>query len=259
LAIGVNDPQVLYAGTGEGNVQLYSTIYPLSSAPGVYLGVGILRSNDGGATWVNTGTTLFANHSFYRIVIDPTDANQAFAASSAGLCRTTDGASWETLTGGGLPPISATTIACTDVLIDSSDTTGNTIYAAFWGEGIFKSTNSLAAKPTFVKLTAGLPTNVSRISIKQSRSSPSRKYALIASGADQFQGVYRTTSVAGNTWETVTTSSRIELYGAFTSDINVDITTPDVIYVSGVELYKCARNPATGDWSVTNIGERNPP
>src|SRR6266542_4792338 len=44
LAIGRNDPQVLYAGTGEGNVQRYSTAFPLSSAPGMYLGVGVLRS-----------------------------------------------------------------------------------------------------------------------------------------------------------------------------------------------------------------------
>ena len=254
LAIGTNDPQVLYAGTGEGNVQLYSTLYPLSSAPGVYLGVGILRTTDGGTTWVNTASPLFANHSFYRIAVDPTNANQAFAASSAGLCRTIDGVTWKTISGGGLPPIDASTIACTDVLIDSSDATGNTVYAAFWGKGIYRSTNALAASPTFTKLTTGLPTSLSRISLKQSRSDPGRKYALIASAADAFQGVYRTTSAAGTTWETVTTSNTIELYGAFTSDINVDISTPDVVYISGVELYKCIRDAMTGTWSVTNIG-----
>ncbi len=254
LAIGNSDPQVLYAGTGEGNVQLYSTAFPLNSAPGVYLGVGILRSADGGATWVNTATALFANHSFYRIAVDATNANRAFAASSAGLCRTIDGVTWTAITGGGLPPINATTIACTDVLVDSSDATGNTIYAAFWGQGIYRSTDALAATPTFTKLTNGLPTSLSRISLKQSRSDPSRTYALIASAADKFQGVYRTASSAGTTWETVTTSSTIKLYGAFTSDINVDISTPDVVYVSGVELYKCIRNAMTGTWSVANIG-----
>ena len=47
LAIGTSNPDVLYAGTGEGNLQSYSTDYPLGSAPGVYLGVGVLRSADG--------------------------------------------------------------------------------------------------------------------------------------------------------------------------------------------------------------------
>ena len=91
LAIGVDNPQVLYAGTGEGNVQLYSTAFALNSAPGVYLGIGVLRSSDGGTTWVNNGTALLANHSFYRIAVDRADANHAFAATSRGLCRTLDG------------------------------------------------------------------------------------------------------------------------------------------------------------------------
>jgi hypothetical protein len=254
LAIGGNDPQVLYAGTGEGNVQFYSTSYPLSSAPGMYLGAGILRSTNGGTTWTNTASQLFANHSFYRIAVDRTDANRAFAASSAGLCRTTNGVTWTALTGGGLPPIDSTTIACTDVLVDGSDTTGNTVYAAFWGQGIYRSTNALAASPTFTKLTAGLPTNVSRISLAQSKTSPAHRYALIADSGDSFKGVYRTTTAAGTTWSLVTSSTTVSVFGAFTSDITVDPSTPDVVYVSGVELYKLVRNTVTGSWSATNVG-----
>src|SRR5262245_36646823 len=121
LAIAIDDPDVLYAGTGEGNVQYYSTAFPLNSAPGIYLGVGILKSTDGGATWVNHADALLANHSFYRIAVDPSDSNHAFAATSLGLCRTVDGVNWTVLSGGGLPAISASVIACTDVFVDSSD------------------------------------------------------------------------------------------------------------------------------------------
>jgi hypothetical protein len=256
LGIGTSDPNVLYAGTGEGNVQYYSTNFALSSAPGVYLGIGVLRSADGGATWALHASQLLANHSFYRIAVDRTNANRAFAATSRGLCRTTDGTTWTALSGGGLPTISATVIACTDVVIDRSDATGNTVYAAFWGSGIYKSTNALAANPTFTLLTTGLPAGntTSRISLTQSASSAERKYALIASNADAFLGLYRTTNAAGTNWELCTNNAVIELYGAFTSDVNVDPTTPDVVYVSGVELYKCVRNPATGTWSASNIG-----
>jgi hypothetical protein len=154
------------------------------------------------------------------------------------------------------PTNNSTVIACTDVVIDHSDSTGNTVYAAFWNSGIYKSTNALSANPTFTKLTTGLPAGntTSRISLTQSASSPERKYALIASSGDTFLGLYRTTNAAGTDWELCTSSTTIKLYGAFTSDVNVDPTTPDVVYVSGVELYKCQRNVATGSWSISNIG-----
>jgi hypothetical protein len=61
-----------------------------------------------------------AGHSFYRIAVDPTNHNRALAATSIGLCRTTDGVIWSAITGGGLPTISTTVIACTDVIIDRS-------------------------------------------------------------------------------------------------------------------------------------------
>ena len=258
LAIGVNDPQVLYAGTGEGNLQLYSSQFGLSSAPGVYLGLGVLRSTDGGDSWVNHATSLLANHSFYRIAVDPQNANHAFAATSRGLCRTTDGFSWTVLTGSGLPPVTSQgpVIACTDVLVDRSDPSGNTLYAAFWGSGLYRSTNALASTPTFTQLTTGLPsgTSTSRISLAQSASSPAHTYALIANSSDAFLGVYRTSTAAGTTWQLCTSDTTIELYGAFTSDIKVDPTTPDIVYVSGVELYKCQRNPVSNAWSVSNVG-----
>ena len=256
LGIGTDDPDVLYAGTGEGNVQYYSTAFALSSAPGVYLGVGVLRSGDGGASWTHHAAALLANHSFYRIAVHRGDSAIAFAATSRGLCRTTDGVSWVALAGNGLPAISAAVIACTDVIVDRSDGTGNTVFAAFWGSGLYKSTNALAASPSFTQLTTGLPAggSTSRISLKQSASSPAHKYALVASSGDAFLGLFRSSNAAGTTWELCTSSATISVYGAFTSDVNPDPTTPDVVYVTGVELYKCQRNTVSGVWSVSNVG-----
>ena len=250
LAISKSNPQTLYAGTGEGNVQFYSTVYPLDSAPGIYLGLGILKSTNGGTSWTLQATPLFANHSFYHIRIHPTNQNIAFAATSRGLCRTNDGATWINLTGGGLPTISASVIACTDVLIDSGDASGNTVYAAFWGSGVYKSTNALGASPTWT-LTTGLSASLSRISLAQSPSSPATKYVLIANGSDSFGGVFKSSNPAGTTWASAFTTG-VNLYGAFTSNIAVDPTTPNTLYISGVELYKAVLSGAT--WTVTNIG-----
>lgn len=258
LAIGALDiansnPQVLYAGTGEGNLQFYSTEYALSSAPGIYLGIGVLKSTDGGNTWVNQGATLFANESFYRVTIDPANADRVFAATSLGICRTTNGSTWTQLTGGGLPAISDDIIACTDVLIDATDASGNTVFAAFWGDGIYKSTNALAATPTWTKITTGLPaaSAISRIRLAQAPSSPNTKFALFASASDAFHSVCKTTNAAGTSWTQIF-NSVVQLYGAFTCYLSVDPTTPDTLYVSGVELYKATLS--AGSWNVVNIG-----
>jgi len=157
LAIGVSEPNVLYAGTGEGNVQLYSTQFALDSAPGCTSASaccaapmaarrGLTTPHRCWRTTASTGSRLIA-----------ATPNRAFAATSRGLCRTTDGSTWTALTGGGLPAIVSSVIACTDVVIDRADASGNTVYAAFWASGIYKSTNALAASPTFTKLTTGLP------------------------------------------------------------------------------------------------------
>ena len=91
-----------------------------------------------------------------------------------------------------------------------------------------------------------------RVSLAQSASDPARIYALL--GKDDFVGLYRTRDAAGASWELCTDSSEIKLYGSFTNDVEVDPTTPDTVYVSGVELYKCRRNQSTGAWTVANIG-----
>ena len=114
----------------------------------------------------------------------------------------------------------------------------------------------MAPSPTFTKLTTGLPasSSITRIGLAQSPSSPARFFALMANASDAFLGLYRTTNATGTSWELCTNSATIELYGAFTNDVGVDPTTQDVVYVSGVEMYRCVRNAATGTWSVTNIG-----
>jgi photosystem II stability/assembly factor-like uncharacterized protein len=157
------------------------------------------------------------------------------------------------VTGGGLPAISSTVIACTDVLIDGSDATGNTVFAAFWGDGIYKSTNALAATPTWTKLTAGLPAGntISRISLAQAPSLPNIKYALFATAGDAFHSVTKTTNAAGTSWSQ-SFNSTVQLYGAFTSNIAVDPTTPNTLYISGVELYKATYSGTT--WNITNVG-----
>ena len=250
LAMAPSDYNRLYAGTGEGNIFYYAQTFPLDSVNADYHGAGMLRSDDGGNTWTHLGAAVFTGAAFYRIAVRPSNPDTLLAATTFGLLRSTDGGTTWTLMTSGLPALSTTVLACCDVLYDPSDP--NRAWCAFWGSGIYRTTNANAATPTWTKLTSGLPSSaIERISLAVAPSNNSVLFALIADSSDSFKAVY-TTSDKGDTWSTATTSSTISVYGAYTSNIAVDISSPDIVYVSGVELYKMVKSGST--WTVTNIG-----
>lgn len=99
-AIGVNsmaidnaNPDVLYAGTGEG---FFNTGIPGTSNNAFKQGAGIFKTFDGGATWQQLAST--DNPDFYyvnKIVVSPTDSSVVLAATNNGLFRSADaGATW---------------------------------------------------------------------------------------------------------------------------------------------------------------------
>jgi photosystem II stability/assembly factor-like uncharacterized protein len=252
LAIAPSNALVLYAGTGEGNILFYASNYPLNSLNESYSGSGVLTSSDGGVTWAVQGATVFTGACFYKLAVYPTDANTAFGATSQGLYRTTDaGSHWTQMTNG-LPAISTAVIAATDVMFDP--TTPTTAYVAFWGSGIYKTTNANAANPLWAQLAGGLPTTgLGRISVGMSPTSPLTLYALIATSSDVLDGLYVSYN-GGASWASIAVAtSVITVYGAYTSNVAVDISTPDVVYLSGLSLYKAVKSGTT--WTVTDIGQ----
>ncbi|MGH9854525.1 MAG: WD40/YVTN/BNR-like repeat-containing protein, partial [Blastocatellia bacterium] len=167
IAIDPNNPNVIYAGTGES-----------SGCALCYYGAGLLKSTDGGATWtqiVGPTTTVeprvpaFLNVGFTKITIDPTNTSVIYAATGAtsvgnansvplpttvsqvGLWKSTDGGNtWRNLdpsgTNGGT--------RCHDVVIDPQN--NNRVYAAMRLTGVFRS-NSGGEPGTWTRLTNGLP------------------------------------------------------------------------------------------------------
>jgi photosystem II stability/assembly factor-like uncharacterized protein len=249
LAIGalVMDPtnnQVLYAGTGEGNFSLDS-----------YYGNGVLRTTDGGVTWTNLALATFAGNRFARLAITPGSTAQLFGATNSGLYRTTDaGTTWAPLTNG-LPTGSAT-----DVAIDPG--TPTRAYAAFWGGGIYRTTDANAANPTWTKLAGGLPaTGFTRIALAISPSSPTTLYALMAGLSNPTPSLsylvnrFLRSTDAGTTWQAIPLpGGNIGGQGFYNLNVAVDPTTPDIVYLSGVSLWKATRDTTTNTWTVTDIG-----
>ncbi|HUL72264.1 MAG TPA: hypothetical protein VLT86_04135 [Vicinamibacterales bacterium] len=249
LAIGslVMDPGnhlVLYAGTGEGNFSGDS-----------YYGNGILKSSDGGSSWTTLAQATFTGTRFSRLAVTPGTPSRLFAATGTGVYRSTDsGATWTKMTGGALPTLNAT-----DVCIDPS--TPTTVYAAFWGGGVFQTTNASAATPTWTKLAGGLPTSgFTRIALGISPSSPSTVYALMAGLSNANPSLaylvnrFLRSDDSGATWTNIALpgSGNIGGQGFYNLNVAVDPTTPDIVYLSGISLWKAVRSG--GAWTITNVG-----
>ena len=74
VAFAPSDPKIIYVGTGE-------------AAGGVgfaHVGVGILKSTNGGATWALIAQSDFARASIRRLRVDPNNSDVVLAASARG-------------------------------------------------------------------------------------------------------------------------------------------------------------------------------
>ena len=101
----------------------------------------------------------------------------------------------------------------------------------FWGVGIYKTSNASAANPIWTKL-GGLPTtNLSRIAIAISPTAPLRLYALIANASDALNGFFASAD-GGTAWASIPAPG-VNVYGAYTLNIAVDVSTPEIVYLSG--------------------------
>ncbi len=155
LAIDPDDPQVVYAATGNHGLlkssdgggswaainqglpgspsALAVTVHP-SRSNEVYAGLalaGLYRSQDGGATWQPSSAGLNPEASVSDIVFDPTDPQVMYVADRfSGVYRSSDGgATW-------FPTNNGLRTRVVNALAVSSD--GQHLYAGTEGEGVFR-------------------------------------------------------------------------------------------------------------------------
>jgi len=92
ISLDPNDPETVYVGTGDFNV------------PGsAYIGDGLYKSTDGGATWTHLG--LEAQRIISKVIVDPSNSQTVYAATMGlpyernndrGLYKSTNGGEdWE--------------------------------------------------------------------------------------------------------------------------------------------------------------------
>jgi photosystem II stability/assembly factor-like uncharacterized protein len=291
LVMDPMNPSILYAGTGEGNIaiEILGGHHPES-----YYGCGILKTTDGGEKWTLLGgeDNEFIGASFFRLAINPLNSSTIFAASSGGLYRSTDnGEHWSQLSINLSEDIESI-IPATDIVINPLDP--DVVYAGFRSKGIYKTTNANADNPAWTKLEGEedkkLPINgFNRIALGISKSSPQTIYALMArdrpkdrnddeNGSEVFRNsdgrlwqsdvidsFYRSTD-GGTTWTRIDLPGKgtlsdpwckgsIGTLGFYNLNVAVDPTTPDIVYLGGVSLWKAIHNMTDERWDIRDIGE----
>lgn len=238
IALDPNQPDTVYVGTGEENF-----------ASDSYYGAGILKSTDGGATWVNI-LGPFLRDRIGALVVHPTNSQILLCTSTTGVWRSADaGATWASVLSG---------VAAISLAVDP--TNGDSIYASLGTpggntrSGVYHSSD---AGLTWNQITgtgsASLPvTNVGRIEIAIAPSAPATLYVQIQNSAaatsGTLLGIYKTTD-GGTTWTRLPISApTASLWGSqlwYDNTIRVHPTDPNVVYSGALQIYRTLDGGAT--------------
>lgn len=223
IAIDPTNTQIMYIATGDGDAgDSYST--------------GVLKSTDGGTSWVVTGLAWTASQgrTISRLLINPTNPQILMAFGSNGIWRTTNGGTtWTQPTG---------TFTCQDAEFKPTDPT--TVYAC--GTTFKKSTDSGA---TWTAVTIPL-TGIGRLSMAVTPANAAYVYLLAANNTDNgAKGVMRSTDSGASftTRMTATASTNILGWdngadaggqGWYDLTIAASPTNADEVYTGGVNTWK---------------------
>jgi photosystem II stability/assembly factor-like uncharacterized protein len=259
------NPDVIYVGTGEY----------VGTSPSSNVGVGILKSVNGGQTWALLGQSSFNRTTVRRLRVDPNDANVVVATSAFGgagrerfgpnpvstlpqfgVKKSTDGgATWvRTLAG----QASALEVDPTNfsrqysAIVNSLPSPPNDEVS----NGIYRSTNGGV---TWSRIDGPWGSAVGRIELAIAPSDPSVLYASIADPSnDDLLGLYRTDNAWTDqpTWIQVPTeatgSSGYCTRCGYNHVISVDPRAADTLYAGGkLDLWRCTRCGASPTWTAT--------
>jgi len=222
------NPNVIYAGTGEG-------FGNLDSIPGE----GVFKSYDGGSTWIQLNNFELNNYNINRLVISPSNNKLILVATSAGILRSTDaGTNWTSpfLSGGILD-------------IAFNPTNGLQCIAAGKNFGVDAALYSTNGGTVWTAAT-GVATN-GRIELAYAPSNPSIVYA----SQDTNNGTLWISTNGGVTYTLRNTGSNyLGSQGYYANCIWVDPTSPSNLVVGGLDLWRSTDGGATltkiSDWQL---------
>ncbi len=241
LAIDPSNPSIIYCGTGEDN-----------SLRSYYPGTGIYKSTDAGNTWQLIG--LPNSFSIGRVVINPSNTQEVYAAAVGALRRTNNERGVYKSTNGGLNwnrvLFVADSVGAIDVILDP--TNPSKVFAAMWERlrredyikyggpqtALYLSTNS---GQNWSVVTGGFPSNdptLGRISLDICTSNPNIIYALTAYANGSSRGLYKSTN-GGTSWTWInTTVAGSSTYAYFNRICTVSPVDANILLCGGLGMEK---------------------
>ncbi len=238
LAVAPSDPNVIYAGSGEG-----------LHRPDLSVGDGLYKSLDAGKTWTHLG--LRDGQQIAQIAVDPKNPDRLFVAVAGhpygpneerGVFRSLNG-------GKTLEKIlyQDENTGAADVLIDPLHP--EIIYAALWESregpwenGAWSGTNGGIHKSTdggtsWTRLTQGLPEGIAQANLALAPSSPQTLCAAVrtARSSDLFRS-----DDGGASWQKATEDPRpaAGIGGGDLPVVRFDPTDPQIVYSASVVCWK---------------------
>lgn len=223
MAIDPINPDVLYAGTGEG----FFDAAEGSSNTAAIRGAGIFKTANGGTTWTQMPSTAGQDWYFVnRLAIDPTNPSIILAATATGIYRTTDGgANWT----------QRAPYNTLDVVLDPADASKAVAGGNHHDPGPYYSTDGGV---TWAAAT-GIPTS-DRVELAYAPSTPGTVYAAVSAG--NTIRVYRSTD-GGLTY--ALRGGSIGTYSGYNNTVWVDPTNSETVVVGGVNLYRSTNGGAS--------------
>lgn len=240
LAVAPSDPDVIYAGSGEG-----------LQRPDLSVGDGMYKSTDAGATWQHLG--LRDGEQIPQIAVDPHDPNRLFVAvlghpygpnPERGIYRSTDGGAHFTRV-----LYRDENTGAYNVRIDPSNP--QVVYASLWaarqapweigssferpGSGIFKSTDG---GDHWSRLESGLPPAMGRAEIAIAPSKPQIIYTFVDGYGDSGGAVFRSDDSGAHFAMMNDDQNTIGERGDDLVAIAVDPKDPNTLYLTNTSTYR---------------------
>jgi photosystem II stability/assembly factor-like uncharacterized protein len=231
IAISPTNNSEIIIGTGETYAYGTSTNGLADRTQRGSVGIGILKSTDGGSSWTHVLNWDYQQGSgVWDVVYNPANTSIVYAATTEGIYKSTDGGdTWN---------LSLDRKMVMDLVVDQ--TTPDVIYAGVGNEdsqdkGIYKS---IDAGNTWLLLTNGLPpyTNDGRITLAAYPGDHNRLMAIIGNRYLTV-GTYLTTD-AGNTWTLQTTKDIVTYQGWYAKGLLIKTEESAKVLAGGVSLYR---------------------
>ncbi|MFT7587879.1 MAG: photosystem II stability/assembly factor-like uncharacterized protein, partial [Limisphaerales bacterium] len=240
IEIDPNDNNTIYVGTGDPNL----TGFP-------FVGDGVWKSTDAGATWTNMG--LINQRVITRILVHPLNSNLIYAGamglpfepnSDRGLYKSIDGGlNWNQIL------YLSDSAGIIDFVIDPTDP--DRVWAAGWNrirnnfESIIRGDEARIYRTTdgganWTTLGGGLPTGeLTRIGLSQHPTDPNTIVAQYISPVDfSTLGIYKTVD-GGNNWSEIPSTDVGSLgnFGWYFGKIRINPFDASRMYVCGVRMW----------------------